>query len=198
MLDAMRDAAPVIVDGGDLIIRAMLDTPEEYARMAAWRNQPHVREWWDPDDPPMTVQSAIAEYRPDVMGETASRAGIIEVSGTPVGFIQFYPWAAYASELTNLGLDVPEGAWGLDIYIGDAGSLGRGVGSRAVRMLCDHLFSVERASAVAFGVERDNRRARRAYEKAGMRATREYLDSDTRCGERVWSIFLLRMSSAAP
>jgi aminoglycoside 6'-N-acetyltransferase len=186
---------PSALSDGDLTIRAMRDTTEEYELFATWRNQPEVREWWDPDDPPMTVQSAMAEYQADVRGQTATVASIIEVDGEPVGFVQFYPWSAYASELVAMGISVPAGAWGLDIFIGDPQRVGCGFGSRAVRLLCDHLLDNGGATAIAFGVEKDNARARRAYEKAGLVATREFLDTDTRGGRRVTSVLMVRLAS---
>jgi aminoglycoside 6'-N-acetyltransferase len=186
-----------VLQDGDLAIRPMRDTAEEYELFATWRNQPEVRDWWDPDDPPMTTESAMAEYQADVRGQTATSASIIEVDGEAVGFVQFYPWAAYASDMTALGISVPAGAWGLDIFIGDPRWIGRGIGSSAVRLLCDHLFENQGATAIAFGVEKDNGRARRAYEKAGLVATGEYLDTDTRGGQRVTSILMVRLASRA-
>lgn len=177
---------------GTLTIRAMRDAAEEYARVAAWRNLPHVREWWEPDNPPATAESVAAEYRPDVLGTTPTRVGIIEVDAAPAGLLQWYPWAAYEQDVAETGMIVPPGAWGLDIFIGDPGLVGRGVGSAAVRLLCDHLLDAEGATAVAFGVETGNRRARRAYEKAGLVATTEFLDTDTRGGERVTSVLMVR------
>ena len=182
-----------IVDG-NLTIRGMRDAPDEYQRFVAWRNLPHVREWWDPDDPPMTLESALEEYGADVAGRTATRAAIIEVDGMPVGFLQFYPWAADPQELVDIGVEVPAGAWGLDIFIGEPEWLSRGVGSRAVRTLCDRLIRDGGATAIAFGVEKGNLRARRAYEKAGLTPTVEFLDSDTRGGERAVSILMVRFA----
>jgi aminoglycoside 6'-N-acetyltransferase len=185
-------ALPIVLE--NLSIRRMRDAAEDYQRFVAWRNLAHVREWWDPDDPPMTMESAVDEYGPDVAGRTATQAAIIELDGMPVGFLQFYPWAAYQQELADIGVEVPAGAWGLDIFIGETEWLSRGVGSRAVRTLCDRLISDEGATAIAFGVEKDNLRARRAYEKAGLTPTVEFLDSDTRGGERVLSILMVRLA----
>lgn len=180
-----------LVDG-DLRLRPMRDEPEEYVRLAAWRNRPHVREWWDPDDPPLTFEEAVRDYRPGVRGEAPERSLVIEVGGEPVGFVQFYPWAPFADELERMELSLPEGAWSLDILIGEPAWLSRGVGSRAVRLLCDHMLRECGATCVAFGVDRDNARARRAYLRAGMAPQGEYLDLDTRGGERVWCVLMTR------
>ncbi|HET9050149.1 MAG TPA: GNAT family N-acetyltransferase [Candidatus Dormibacteraeota bacterium] len=181
-----------MIRDGDVALRPMRDDDADRARYVEWRNRPHVREWWDPDDPPMTLAQVEAEHGPSLKGSGPDRLFIIEVDSVPVGFVQSYPWSAYAGELADLGLTVPDGAWGLDIFIGDEAHVGRGVGTRVVRMLGDHLFATEDASALAFGVDLRNLRARRAYERAGLVGTVEYLDTDTRDGQRVRSLFLIR------
>jgi len=188
----MADSYEIIVSDGNLRLRAMRDHEDDYARVVAWRNQPHVRQWWDPDDPPMTMQMAMAECRPCLAGIEPDHLAFIEIEELPVGFVQYYPWAPYAGELAGMGLAVREGSWSLDIYVGEPDWVNCGIGSRTVRMLCDFLFLHEGASEVAFGVDRENARARRAYEKAGMTPTVEYLDTDTRDGERVWSVLMVR------
>jgi aminoglycoside 6'-N-acetyltransferase len=182
----------VVIEDGDLRLRPMRDEPEEYARLAAWRNRPHVHEWWDPDDPPPSTADVEREYGPMVRGETPDHALVIEVGGEPVGFVQHYPWAPYAGELERMELVLPDGAWSLDILVGEPDRVARGIGSRTVRLLCDHLLRDRGATCVAFGVDRDNHRARRAYLRAGMTAHGEYLDLDTRGGERVWCVLMLR------
>ncbi len=62
----------VIATDGDVVIRRMRDNPDDYALIVGWRNRPHVREWWDPDDPPLTVDDAIEELRPLSHGEDAN------------------------------------------------------------------------------------------------------------------------------
>lgn len=175
----------------------MLDEPADYARVVRWCNQPHVREWWDPDDPPMTLERAVSECRPAITGAEPDQLCIIEVDGTAVGFVQFSAWAHWQSELDAMELSVPPGSWSLDIYIGEPDWVNRGLGTRVVRLVCDHVFSTEKATAVAFGVEVDNLRAQRAYLKAGMRPTVRFRDLDTRGGERVWCVLMVRDARAA-
>jgi len=182
----------VIAADGELCLRAMRDADDDWTRLVTWRNRPHVRAWWDPDDPPYTLERARADCGPALRGEDPDRLAVIEVAGAAVGFVQFYPWAPYRHELELMDVDLPEGAWSLDILIGEPEWLDRGVGSRTVRLLCDHMLHREGASCVAFGVDRDNARARAAYLRAGMVAAGEYLDLDTRGGERVWSVLMVR------
>jgi hypothetical protein len=54
----------VLVRGDPLVVRQMRDEPEEYERMVRWRNLPHIREWWDPEEPPPTLEGTQAKYGP--------------------------------------------------------------------------------------------------------------------------------------
>src|SRR5207302_9612727 len=81
-------AAGVIVGEGALSIRRMRDEPGEFERMARWRNQPHVREWWDPDEPPLSSEAPRNEYGPDTRGEALTTGCVIEFGRRPAGFCQ--------------------------------------------------------------------------------------------------------------
>jgi aminoglycoside 6'-N-acetyltransferase len=182
----------VIAADGDLVIRRLRDHVDDYERIVAWRNRPHVREWWDPDDPPLTLEGAIEELRAETHPSHSTSACIIEVSGAPAGYIQFYPWDDEKPYLQEVGLTLPDGAWGLDIFIGEITLIDQGIGSRAVRLLSDHLFSELGATAVALATEAGNTRAQAAYVRAGMRPVERFLDTDLRGGQRVESILMIR------
>jgi aminoglycoside 6'-N-acetyltransferase len=182
----------VIASDGDLVIRRMRDDPHDHDRIVAWRNRPHVRAWWDPDDPPLTLAAAIDEYRESNDPSRPTQVSIIEVSGVPAGYLQFYPWDQEQAYLEEVGILLPAGAWGLDIFIGEPDLLNRGIGSRAVRLIADHLFTEVGATAVALATEAANVHAQAAYVRAGMRPIARFLDTDLRDGQRVESILMIR------
>lgn len=182
----------VIAAEGDLAIRRLRDEPDDYALIVAWRGTPHVHEWWDPDEPPPDLAAVAAELRPTTRASDPTTACIIEVDGRPAGFIQFYPWASEGEYMREVGISVPDGAWGLDIFIGEPACLHRGIGSRAVRLLTDQLFTNDGVSAVALATETTNTHAHAAYERAGMRAVQEFLDTDHRDGLRIRSLLMIR------
>jgi aminoglycoside 6'-N-acetyltransferase len=179
-----------IVAEDDLRVRRMRDEDEEFERMVRWRNSPHVREWWDPDDPPMTLERARAEHRPGT--EDASESCVIELDGLPIGYVQFYPWDDEPEAIDVIGVPAIPGAWGLDIFLGEPDVIGRGIGTRAVDLVCGYLFRASGATAVMIVAAVDNARALRAYEKAGFVRRARVLDTDTRGGERVESWALVR------
>jgi aminoglycoside 6'-N-acetyltransferase len=182
----------VVAADGDLVIRRLRDRGGDYERLAAWRNSAYVKEWWDPDDPPVTPAVVAAELGPGRTDHLTTSC-IIELAGEPVGFTQFYRWDADVAYLAEVGLSMPEGSWGLDIFIGESRLVGKGIGSRTVRLLSDHLFAERGATAVALITETGNTRAQAAYVRAGMRVSgAPFRDTDTRGGQRVESIVMIR------
>ncbi len=71
-------------------------------------------------------------------------ASIIEFEGAAIGYLQFYPWDEEAAYIAEVGITIPDGAWGLDIFIGEPSLVSQGIGSRTVRLISDHLFAEHR------------------------------------------------------
>jgi aminoglycoside 6'-N-acetyltransferase len=182
----------VIAEREELVIRRMRDETKDYRRMAEWQNRSHVREWWDPDEPDLTEEGAAAVYGPMTRDDSQTTPCIIELEGRPIGYVQFYPWDDDEEGSDAMGLPPSEGAWGLDVFIGEPDLVNRGIGTAAVSLLCDHLFDERDASSVRLVSAIDNERALRSYEKAGFRKANRVLDTDTRGGQRVESWLMIR------
>ena len=105
-----------------------------------------------------------------VEGRDSTRPYIIELGGTPVGYIQVwfvgdnldqaeeYPWVA----------ELPRDAVGVDLTIGDPALLSQGVGSAALAAFTRRLRD-EGHRTIVIDPDPANARAVRAYAKAGFR-----------------------------
>jgi aminoglycoside 6'-N-acetyltransferase len=175
--------ASIVADGKGLSIRRVRDA--DYPLMLAWLNMPHVANWWNPERIELTLESVKTDYPRDMPPDDPTRNCIIEIDHRPIGFIQFYPWDAFPDEVRELRVEMPKGFWGVDIFIGELDQVNHGYGSRAVALVSDYLRNQHGATGVALVVAKDNSRAQRAYEKAGLRRIAEVLDTDTRDGERI-------------
>lgn len=86
-------------------------------------------------------------------GRSSSKTG-----AAPIGGIEYFhdrpgaPWSA-----------------GIDIFIGEPDARDRGLGTEALRTLLRYLFETKGLKRVTIDPEPSNRRAVRAYEKAGFR-----------------------------
>ena len=58
--------------------------------------------------------------------------------------------------------------YGIDLFLGEPGLLGQGIGTRCLGMVCSYLFSQKQADAICIDPRVDNKRAIRCYEKAGF------------------------------
>lgn len=139
--------------------------PPHYALLGEWLAVPHMREWWgDPEE-------ELGFIRDMVEGRDTTRPYLITLDGEPVGYIQYWfighhqneAWIKDHSWLSEL----PSDAVGVDLSIGEAGRLSKGVGSAALGKFVAMLR--ERGhDTIIIDPDPANLRAVRAYEKAGF------------------------------
>jgi aminoglycoside 6'-N-acetyltransferase len=139
-----------------------------------WRAQPHVREFWGPPEVDDFAET-LADPR------VAKWIVELETDGKrwPFAYAQDYAPADWEDHPFAY---LPPGSRGIDHFIGEPDLVGRGHGSAFVRAHCERLFA---AGAPAAGTDPhpDNRRAIRAYQKAGFRLASE--PKDTRWGRAI-------------
>ena len=133
--------------------------------MHRWLNAPHVRRWWYAEGTSYTEIEN--EYLPYIQGRDSAKPFVILHENEPIGYIQSYPISddeGYASLV-----DVEDSA-GVDLFIGEAEYLHRGLGRHIIRgFLSEHVFSDPGVEVCVIGPEPKNTAAIRAYEKAGFR-----------------------------
>ena len=126
--------------------------PQDAALLRDWRSRTHVAEWWGPpgeDDEPEE--------------EWVSR-WVVGLEGRDFAYLQDY---AVHAEPGHHFAHLPQGARGIDQYIGEADMLGRGHGHRLIAQRVDELFAAG-VPVVATDPHPDNARAIAAYRKAGF------------------------------
>jgi aminoglycoside 6'-N-acetyltransferase len=138
--------------------------------LTAWRARAHVRRWWGPP---------AVEPEAEKLAEPRVAMWIAERDGAPLAFLQDYRVADWSPHHLD---DLPAGARGLDLYIGEARALGLGHGHR---ILCQHVEGLFASGVPAVGIDPhpDNPRAVRCFEKAGF--TVASAPMDTRWGRAV-------------
>ncbi|MDB5691398.1 MAG: family N-acetyltransferase [Alphaproteobacteria bacterium] len=132
-------------------------TEADLPLLARWRAMPHVVRWWGAPEEEAAIE-ALRDPRIDLW--------IVEHEGRPFAYAQDYdPHEWDPHPFSHL----PPGSRGIDQYIGEPDMVDRGHGSAFVRCHCERLFA---AGAPAIGTDPnpDNKRAIRAYEKAGFTA----------------------------
>jgi len=131
-------------------------TADDLPMIERWLAEPHVREWWgDPAEQYALVRGDLDEPAMDQY--------IVSADGRDIGYVQCYDLTAWNS---GFG-EQPDGTRGIDLFIGDADMIEQSHGSALIRAFADERL---RGGAPRMVTDPDpkNRRALRAYEKAGF------------------------------
>ena len=141
---------------------------EDVPLLRRWLNEPHVDRWWRT---PLDEAATAAEYVPRIDGREPTHVFVIVLDGRPIGWIQWFRWADYPEHAAQLGAEAT--AAGLDLAIGEADLLGRGIGTRALRRFVeDVVFADPAISACVCDPEVENARSLRAFARAGFSMTK--------------------------
>ena len=136
----------------------------DFPLLQKWLSEPHVDAWWHE---PLDLPGLEQKYGPRIDGIEPVHVFIIEHENKPIEWIQWYRWADYTEHAAQLKAE-PEAA-GIDLSIGEIASIGKGLGSSAIR---EFVFSVVSSkpgiTAVVTDPEEQNGRSCRAFEKAGF------------------------------
>ena len=132
-------------------------TAQDLPRLRRWLYSPEVVRWWG--NPREEFEVLRADLR-----EPRMTMRIVYFRGRAFAYAQDYEVHAWPqAHLASL----PAGSRAIDSFIGPPSMLGCGHGSRYLRLLAERLCA-EGAPLVAIDPDINNRRARRAYQKAGF------------------------------
>ena len=133
--------------------------PEDLELLQHWDSQPHVIAS-DPNDD--------WEWETELSRDLEWREQLVaEVDGRPVGFLQIID--PYEEESGYWG-DVAENLRAIDIWIGEADDLGKGLGTEMMNLAIARCFEEPQVRAILVDPLVSNRKACRFYEKLGFRA----------------------------
>lgn len=141
--------------------------------LLAWLEAPHVKAWWDPDvlwTPELIKEkygSYVHGYKLEEGIKKPMRAYIIAIDGHEIGYIQLYNAYDYRREGDCDLEGLPNSLAAFDIFIGDAGSVGKGYGAKIMQQFL-HEYVDPFYAACFVDPDAANVQAIRAYAKAGF------------------------------
>lgn len=122
--------------------------PSHFLLLQQWLNAPHVAQWWPHDGgaSQWTLADVVAKYSSYVNGykvvdgiKKPIHAFVACIDNTPCGYIQYYN--AYDFPRGYVLHDLPESLAAIDLFIGDAAYLGKGLGVVMIdAFLSQHVF----------------------------------------------------------
>ena len=124
-------------------------------QLRTWQSLPHVRQWWDDDEP----------FDEEELRDSRVARWIVGLNGKPFAYMQDYSvhgWDQHHFE------HLPPGTRGIDQYIGEPAMIGRGHGTAFIRQRMHELFGAG-VPVIAVDPHPANTRAIAVYEKLGFR-----------------------------
>jgi aminoglycoside 6'-N-acetyltransferase len=134
---------------------------EDLPTVRRWLAVPHVRQWWGDPEKQFGLVS-------EDMDHPSMQQFIVAASGRPFAYLQCYDPAAWPDN--GFGIQ-PDGARGIDQFIGEPDMVGRGHGSALIRAFVADVLQ-RGTPRVITDPDPQNARAIRAYKKAGFREDR--------------------------
>ena len=140
---------------------------DDFPLLSTWLARTHVAEWWHHDPSPEGVEAA---FGPSVEGADPTELYVVLADGAPIGLIQRYLIGDNPDWQQTLAVvGAPGDAVGIDYFIGEERSIGRGIGSAMIGEFVDDTWRrYTDIVAVVVAVLQANRRSWRVLEKAGF------------------------------
>jgi RimJ/RimL family protein N-acetyltransferase len=147
-------------------------TLEDLPLVWEWLQRPHVKEWWRERD---TYEELVEHYLPAIEASEPTDLYVVLLDEAPIGFIQTY----LVSDYPEYGalVEVGDGVAGVDLLIGEKELIGQGIGTDMLRRFVDEIVFAEPTTiACIAGPQAENAASVRAFEKAGFRAVRDFVE----------------------
>lgn len=129
-------------------------TIDDLDLLREWQARPHVRAWWDSDEP----------YNREEISDPRVSRWIVCLDQRPFAFMQDYAVHGWPD---HHFAELPNGSRGIDQYIGDPELIGAGHGSAFICARMRTLFD-QGAPVIATDPHPDNTRAIYVYKKLGF------------------------------
>ena len=152
------------ITDGALLIRLM--TVEDLPLLLKWLGDDRVLQYYGGRDLRYTMETLTAHYTEPFEGE--GFRVIAAYDGIPIGYGQIYRVCGDAFDEYSYP-DTGACVFAMDQFIGEPEYWNRGIGTEYTKAICAWLAEHLAADAVILDPRASNRRAIRAYEKAGFR-----------------------------
>jgi aminoglycoside 6'-N-acetyltransferase len=137
-----------------------------------WLQRPHVQRWWTDRE---TYEEVVEHYLPSIEGDEPTDHYLVLLDERPIGLVETYLVSDHPEYAALVG--VGEGVAGLDLFIGEEALIGQGLGTEIIsRFVEDVVFASPATTACIAGPDARNAASIRAFEKAGFRIVKEFVE----------------------
>lgn len=151
-----------MISTGDISIRPM--KASDFDLVAKWLSDPRVFEFIH--GKPKDLTWVKKKYGPRIAKKEKINSNIIEYKNKPVGYIQYFDIKPYEKDYE---MENANDIWAIDLWIGEPNFWDKGIGSKALKLIMEHIFKDKKAKKIIIDPHIDNSRAIHVYEKVGFK-----------------------------
>jgi aminoglycoside 6'-N-acetyltransferase len=138
-----------------------------------WTRRPHALPWYGDHG---SYEDVVNHYLPALEGRDPTDHYIIVLDSDPIGMVQTYVVADYPDYARLVGVTDRDTA-GVDIIIGEEELTGKGLGTEVLRHFVEEVvFARSETTRCVADPDANNVASLRAFEKAGFRAVRKFVE----------------------
>ncbi len=138
-----------------------------------WLERPHVRRWWGER---RTYDAVVEHYLPAIEGQDPTDHYLVLLDERPVGMLQTYLVKDYPAHAAVMKI-ADDATAGVDILVGEEELTGQGLGTEILRRFVDEVVFARGETVVCVADPAvANVASVRAFEKAGFRIVRTFID----------------------
>lgn len=153
-----------MITSGEINIRPMLDTAEDYQLMTKWLSDPRIYKFIYGKS--KNLKWVKNKYGPRSRKEEPVNSCFIEFKNQPIGYIQYFNIKPHEKDYE---MENTQNVWAIDMWIGEPDFWDKGIGSRTLNLLVDYIFKNQKAKKIIIDPHVNNPRAIRVYEKVGFK-----------------------------
>lgn len=143
----------------------------DFPLLHKWLNLPLLVSIWQ-NGKSASYDDVESKYLPRIRGEEPINCFIIRYGGVPIGYVQTYLWQDY-SEYSQYFLQDERNGASLDIFIAEEDYRGIGLAPVIINSFLNNVvFKLYESETCVITPLAENKKAIRAYEKAGFRKVR--------------------------
>ncbi|MDN4865323.1 GNAT family N-acetyltransferase [Priestia megaterium] len=152
----------MIIGDEKLGIRELLESDKLF--LVKWLNDPLILQYYEGRDSPHDTEMVNQNFYQQEDNVTCC---IIEFEQKAIGYIQFYPLDS--QEKKEYGYDDLDDIYGTDQFIGEIDYWDKGIGTRLMKLMIDHLMYKKHSEKIVLDRQAWNQRAIACYEKCGFK-----------------------------
>lgn len=144
-------------------------TEDEYKSIHKWLTDPDILQFYEGRDKKFSYDDIESKYGKKIEIETVYPS-MIKVDDEFIGYLQYYIIPKEGEwRYEHFEIDYEPNMYAMDVLIGEKEYWGQGIGSVLLENLVTYIFEQKNASRIYIDPRVANKRAVKAYEKAGFK-----------------------------